>query len=48
MQKEATIEEKIRIRKKEKAKKRGEVNRRMEQVQPKKKRLRLEKGLEPL
>ena len=47
MQKEATIEEKIRIRKKEKAKKRAEVNRRMDQGQPKKKRLRLEKDLEP-
>ena len=41
MQREATIEEKIRIRKKEKAKKRGEANRRMDQGQPKKKRLRL-------
>ena len=46
MQREATIEEKIRIRKKEKAKKRGETNRRMEQGQPRKKKLRLEEGLE--
>ena len=46
MQRKATIEEKIRIRKKEKAKKRGVKNRRMEQGQPRKKKLRLEEGLE--
>ena len=45
MQREATIEEKIWIRKKEKVKRRGEMNRRMEQGQPKKKKLRLEEGL---
>ena len=38
MAKEASIEEKIRIRKKEKSKKRGTANRRMEPGQPKKKR----------
>ena len=34
MEKEATIKEKIRIRKKEKAKKRGAANRRMEHGPP--------------
>ena len=46
MEKEATIDEKIRIRKKEKSKKRGEVNIRMEPGQPKKKRMRLGEGVE--
>ena len=41
MEKEATIEEKIRIRKKEKAKKRGDMNRRMEPGQPKRKKQRV-------
>jgi hypothetical protein len=41
--KEASIEEKIRIRKKEKSKKRGTANRRMEPGQPKKKRMKLDK-----
>ena len=45
MQREATIEENIWIRKKEKVKRRGEMNRRMEQGQPEKKKLRLEEGL---
>ena len=39
---EASIEEKIRIRKKEKAKRRGTANRRMEKSQPAKKKMRLE------
>jgi hypothetical protein len=42
MEKEATIEEKIRIRKKEKAKKRGAANRRMEHGQPMQKKRRVE------
>ena len=42
MLREATIEENIRIRKKEKSKKRGEGNRRMDQGQPKRKKLRLD------
>jgi hypothetical protein len=42
MEKEATIEEKIRLSKKEKANRRGEGNRRMEQCQPKRKRRRVE------
>ena len=46
MEKEATIEEKIRIRKKEKAKRRGAANRRMEQGQPSKKKRRVEEGVE--
>ena len=46
MEKEATIEEKIRIRKKEKAKRRGAANRRMEQGQPTQKKRRVEAGLE--
>ena len=41
MEKEATIEDKIRIRKKEKAKKKAEASRRMEQYQPKRKKIRL-------
>ena len=45
MQKEATVEEKIWIIKKERAKRRGEMNRRMEQGQPKKKKLRLKEAL---
>ena len=45
MEKEATIEEKIRIRKKEKAKKRGTANRRMEHGQPMQKKRRIEAGL---
>ena len=45
MEKEATIEEKIGIRKKEKAKKRGEINRRMKPGQPKRKKLRVEEGV---
>ena len=40
--KEASIEEKIRIRHKEKAKKRGAASRRMEPGQPRKKRLKLD------
>ena len=43
--KEATIEEKIRMRKKEKAKKRAELSRRMEQGQPKRKRTKYEEGI---
>ena len=42
MEKEATIEEKI--RKKEKEKRRGAANRRMEQGQPSKKKRRVEEG----
>ena len=38
LEKEATIEEKIRIRKKEKAKRRGTANRRMEHGQPTRRR----------
>ena len=41
MEKEAIIEEKIRIRKKRKAKIRAEMNRRMEQGQPRRKRMKL-------
>ena len=44
--KEASIEEKIRQRKKEKAKKRGTANRRMEPGQPKRKRRKVEGGEE--
>ena len=46
MRKEATIEEKIRLRKKEKAKKRAEQTRRTEQGQPKRKRKKLDEGSE--
>ena len=46
MEREATIEENIRIRKKEKAKRRGETNRRMEPGQPKKKRIKMEEGVQ--
>ena len=44
MMREATIEEKIRIRKKQKAKDRAEKERRRDIDQPRKKRIRLEKG----
>ena len=46
MEREASTEEKIRIRKKEKAKRRGETNRRMEPGQPKKKKIRMEEGVQ--
>ena len=46
MEKEATIDEKIRISKKEKPKKRGKVDIRREPGQPKKKRMRLGEGVE--
>jgi hypothetical protein len=46
MEREATLEEKIRMRKKEKAKKRGETNRRMETGQPKRKKIRMEEEIE--
>jgi hypothetical protein len=42
-EREATIEEKIRLRKKEKAKKRGEANRRMEKCQPARKKRKVTK-----
>ena len=44
MMREASIEEKIRIRKKQKAKDRAEKERRRDMEQPKKKRIRLETG----
>ena len=44
MAKEATIEEKIRTMKKEKAKERGAGNRRMEVGQPKRKRMRMQEN----
>ena len=43
---EASIEEKIRIRKREKAKRRADTNRRMEKVQPSRKKRRVEPGSE--
>ena len=46
MESEATIEEQIRLRKKEKAKKRGEMDRIMEPGQPKRKKMRVEEGIE--
>ena len=46
MEKEATIEEKIRLRKKEKAKRRGEMNRRMEPGQPKRTKMIMEEGVQ--
>ena len=45
-EKEATLEEKIRIRKKEKSKKRGDTNRRMEKGQPARKRRKVNIGEE--
>ena len=44
MEKEASIEEKIRIRKKNRSKRRGETNRRTETGQPKRKKKRTEPG----
>ena len=44
--KRSTTEEKIRLRKKERAKIRGETNRRMEKGQPKRKMMRMEEGIE--
>ena len=44
MEREASIEEKIRIRKKERSKRRGEINRRTETGQPKRKKKRTEPG----
>ena len=46
IEREATIEEKIRLRKKEKAKRREEMNRRMEPGQPKRKKMRMEEGVQ--
>ena len=43
---EASIEDKIRIRKKEKSKRRADTNRRMEKGQPSRKKRRVEPGSE--
>ena len=47
MEKEASLEEKIRMRKKAKAKDRGNANRRMEQGQPSRKKMRMAEDKDP-